>query len=206
MILKKVFSEKEFDIKETEEPDFILTNEKSKEKFGVEITELFINQSSARIKKIPNYISTILNGENERRYKAKEDIANLPTVKIYVKDERNNKRNIVLEKAVKIPTVSIEEYIEKVKQSIQTKNNKNYKNRCENVELVINDAEEFFYDKDILLLNKLLKNEELLRLVKNSIFRVIYIITKYNKEDVIITIGEKKNSVNLDEYEVVFEN
>lgn len=75
----------------------------------------------------------------------------------------------------------IEEYIEKVKQYIQSKNNKNYRNKCENVELVINDAEKFFYDKDILMLNKFLKNKELLNLVKHSIFRVVYIITKYSE-------------------------
>lgn len=206
MILSKVFSEKEFDIEETEKPDFILTNKKSQEEFGVEVTELFINQSSARIKKIPNYISQILNSEDERKYKTKDDITNLPTVKFYIKDNVNDTYSPVLENAVKIPTMSIEEYIEKVKQFIQSKNNKNYKNKCENVELVINDAEEFFYYKDVLMLNKFLKNKELLNLVKNSIFRVVYIITKYNKEDVIITIGAKKNSVNQDKYKVVSGN
>ena len=49
-ILNKVFSEKEFDIQETEEPDFLVANKKFQEEFGVEVTELFINQSSARIK------------------------------------------------------------------------------------------------------------------------------------------------------------
>ncbi len=201
-----MFNEKEFDIEETEKPDFLVTNKKFQEKFGVEVTELFINQSSARIKKIPNYIGQILNGEDERRYKTKEDITNLPIVKIYIKDNVNNTYSSVLEKAVKIPTMSIGEYIENVKKSIQKKNTKNYKNICESVELVVNDAEEFFYDKDILILNKFLKNKELLNLVKDSIFRVVYIVTKYNKEDVIITIGAKKNSVNQNEYKVVFGN
>lgn len=176
-----MFNEKEFDIEETEKPDFLVTNKKFQEKFGVEVTELFINQSSARIKKIPNYIGQILNGEDERRYKTKEDITNLPIVKIYIKDNVNNTYSSVLEKAVKIPTMSIGEYIENVKKSIQKKNTKNYKNICESVELVVNDAEEFFYDKDILILNKFLKNKELLNLVKDSIFRVVYIVTKYNK-------------------------
>ncbi len=54
-----MFNEKEFDIEETEKPDFLVTNKKFQEKFGVEVTELFINQSSARIKKIPNYIGQI---------------------------------------------------------------------------------------------------------------------------------------------------
>lgn len=120
-ILNKVFSEKEFDIEETEEPDFLVTNKKFQEKFGVEVTELFINQSSARIKKIPNYIGQILNGEDERRYKTKDDITNLPTVKIYIKDNVKNTYSPVLEKAVKIPTMSIEEYIENVKNLYKRK-------------------------------------------------------------------------------------
>lgn len=72
MILNKVFSEKEFDIEKTEKTDFILTNEKSKEKFDVEITELFINQ------------------KDEKRYATKEDIKNLPTVVIYTKMQVKN--------------------------------------------------------------------------------------------------------------------
>ena len=42
-ILNKVFSEKEFDIQETEEPDFLVANKKFQEEFGVEVTELYIN-------------------------------------------------------------------------------------------------------------------------------------------------------------------
>lgn len=187
-------------IEKTEEPDFILTNRKINEMFAVEITELFINQSSARIKKIHNYVSNIINGKDEKRYADKEDIENLPVAKIYVKNRYNQYDKVT--DAVKLPIVTIEKYIDKIKKIIKTKSDKNYRNKCEKVELFINDTEEFFYDKDVITMNKFVCNKDLVDQVKNSIFSTVYILTKYNKEDVIITVG-KVNLIDTDKYEVI---
>lgn len=187
-------------IEKTEEPDFILTNRKTNEMFAVEITELFINQSSARIKKIHNYVSNIINGKDEKRYADKEDIENLPVAKIYVKNRYNQYDKVT--DAVKLPIVTIEKYIDKIKKIIKTKSDKNYRNKCEKVELFINDTEEFFYDKDVITMNKFVCNNDLVDQVKNSIFSTVYILTKYNKQDVIITVG-KVNLIDTDKYEVI---
>ncbi|MFR5684284.1 MAG: hypothetical protein ACLUD1_09610 [Clostridia bacterium] len=177
-----------------------MINRKTNEVFGVEITELFINQSSERIKNIHNYVSNIINGKDEKRYADKEDIENLPVAKIYVKNRYNQYDKVT--DAVKVPIVTIEKYIDKIKKIIKTKSDKNYRNKCEKVELFINDTEEFFYDKDVITMNKFVCNKDLVDQVKNSIFSTVYILTKYNKEDVIITVG-KVNLIDTDKYEVI---
>ena len=94
-----------------------MINRKTNEAFGVEITELFINQSSARIKNIHNYVSNIINGKDEKRYADKEDIENLPVAKIYVKNRYNQYDKVT--DAVKLPIVTIEKYIDKIKKIIK---------------------------------------------------------------------------------------
>ena len=51
-------------------------------------------------------------------------------------------------------------------------------------------------------MNKFVCNKDLVDQVKNSIFSTVYILTKYNKEDVIITVG-KVNLIDTDKYEVI---
>lgn len=112
----------------------------------------------------------------------------MPVVNIYVKKDNEYKDLI---EAVRTPVITIENYIDKIKLIIRDKNKKSYKKKCEKIELFIYDSEEYFYNKDIIIVNKLLVNKEILELVENSMFTTVYILTKYNEKSAIITIGQK---------------
>lgn len=197
-ILNRLYNHNLYIIEKTEEPDFILTNKETNEIFGVEITELFINESSARIKKKPDYMQRIIGGIDNNRYLDKNDIKELPAVKIYAKNINNEYEEMI--DAVQMPRLTVEGYIDKIKKIVETKNKKNYRDKYQKVELFIYDTEDYFYSKDKNTMYKLLNNKDLLDLVKNSIFSGVYIFTKYNREDVTIAIREKEDSK---EYEIL---
>ncbi|MEG6585324.1 hypothetical protein [Dendrosporobacter sp. 1207_IL3150] len=54
-IVNLIYSDVEYQITPSEEPDFIIINKKAKYSFGVEVTEYYHNESNARIRNIPNY-------------------------------------------------------------------------------------------------------------------------------------------------------
>ncbi|WP_420768268.1 hypothetical protein ACNR9V_12935 [Parageobacillus thermoglucosidasius] len=69
-ILKSVYkTEKYKEVKQIEEPDFIITNH-SNIKFGVEVTEYYYSETDARLRKIQNYFQDLINHE---RYGHKQD-------------------------------------------------------------------------------------------------------------------------------------
>lgn len=72
-ILDMVFSEKEYNIESSEEPDFILTHKRGGFKIGVEITEFFRSEASARIHNIDGYIDAVIDPENSKRKLNKGD-------------------------------------------------------------------------------------------------------------------------------------
>lgn len=61
-ILRKIYTNKKIKIKPSEEPDFIIEFEN--EKFGVEITEYYYNEASARLKNYKGYIEKILKSDS----------------------------------------------------------------------------------------------------------------------------------------------
>ena len=64
-ILNEIYTDNMFEIQESEQPDFVLKNKNNNEKFGVEVTELYHNESSARLKNYPGYFEKIL--EKQRK-------------------------------------------------------------------------------------------------------------------------------------------
>lgn len=61
-ILRKVYTNEKIKIKLSEEPDFII--EYKMEKFGVEITEYYYNEASARLKNYKGYTEKILKSDS----------------------------------------------------------------------------------------------------------------------------------------------
>lgn len=61
-ILRKVYTNEKIKIKPSEEPDFIIECEM--EKFGVEITEYYYNEASARLKNYKGYTEKILKSDS----------------------------------------------------------------------------------------------------------------------------------------------
>ena len=57
-VLKRIYTSNKIRIQSSERPDFII--ESKKEKFGVEITEYYYNETSARLKNYKGYAEKIL--------------------------------------------------------------------------------------------------------------------------------------------------
>lgn len=76
-VLKCVYDIEHFHVEESEKPDYILNNRCRPDlsKFGVEITELFANDSHARISNTLGYFDDII---DKGKYIHKDDVANLP--------------------------------------------------------------------------------------------------------------------------------
>lgn len=73
-ILHVIYNPNEYDIIEFEQPDFILEDKNGNE-FGVEITQLYLDESSARLKNKPNYLEDII--QNNKLDKRDVGILNL---------------------------------------------------------------------------------------------------------------------------------
>ena len=100
-ILNSLYSEQENTIEESERPDFILSKD-GKRKFGVEITELFYNESSARLKKHKEYGGKILKLNTQKKYMHKDDITNLVPIKLYYKLKDNEEYQYFADTVAKV--------------------------------------------------------------------------------------------------------
>lgn len=172
-ILKRVFGEN-IVYEESEQPDFILKYGENV-KHGVEITELYYDGTSARIKN-ERYIKELL---EEKKHWHKDDKKKLKVHDITYYSQEKGYLPIELP-ALFLPKYNIRDYVKSLKQTIESKNEK-LKKYCSDISkycmLVIYDKENPFeklQEKDIA---ERLFNAELSKVVRESDYREIYLIT-----------------------------
>lgn len=186
IILNKLYNYKNiknskqfFEIIESERPDFIIKAQD--ETFGVEITEFYYNESTARLKNYPGYFNKIISSTSNKVLD-KKDIGILSHNKLYIKNPITNKYNFVADTveakyhenylSCQIPRYQDIEPI--ILEIIKNKNHKAKKySNLDYFELFINDAENYF--EKINLNNQ--NTEKLLYEVTKSRFRRIYIFS-----------------------------
>lgn len=175
-ILKKVFGEN-IEYEECEQPDFILKYGENI-KYGVEITELYFDGTSARIKN-GKYIKELL---EEKKYWHKDDkkILNVQDVSYFSKEKGYSHIQLPI---LFLPKYNIRDYAKSLKKSIDLKNKKLQK-YCsiisKNCMLVIYDKENPFEklnEKDIA---KQLFISELSTSIREANYKEIYLITGIN--------------------------
>ena len=76
-----------FDLVENECPDFLIQLSENLPYFGIEVTEFYESETSARIDRIPNYSCDLLSGKD---YKHKDDRFALDVAKIDIVKEDNS--------------------------------------------------------------------------------------------------------------------
>lgn len=177
-ILKQIYS-KNCEFASTEEPDFIVKIEN--EKFGVEVTSFFYNESSARLKKMPGYTRKILNSTDDsvldKRDKDRlfHDLLYLKIDgrweyidnRVSVKYSENQKKNVLPE---------YQEIEEKILRIIDRKNKKAEKyQKLDYLELIIKDEEAIPFK----ISEPIGKSEKILKSVMNSKFKRLYFLSKY---------------------------
>jgi len=165
----------------TESPDFICIKSGSPV-LGVEITELFTNETDARLDKIDGYSLALLNGGDFRHKEDKENIK-VDRVK-YIK--KGNDDGPEIDAIIhELPNFSqranllIKTIIEKEGKA------EKYLESCSKVDLIINDASRLFwfekYENIFFPLSRLIDRQVII----DSKFREIFLITACKKNSII---------------------
>lgn len=188
VILRRIYNKKNDNLYELledkgEKPDFILKDIKTNEKFGVEVTKLYYNQSTARLKEIPNYETKLLKNGIPRK-----DKDTLGRHQIYV--SINNNWVYLLDR-IGHKFGKYDDYIDKLVSIInnKTKKAKNYQSLTY-LELFIDDREDFFNFKNISELKKLDESEEIWNAIEKSPFRRIYLFTIIGQQKMLKIFGD----------------
>lgn len=196
-ILEKIYSPSKFTIEDNEPLDFLIIEDNYI--FGVEITRLYYNEGFGRLKNKTNYKSELEKG----KYIHKDDYNNLKIKSTYIWVPSDNKYHFIFNKVTYTkPTES--EFVNIIVEKIKFKNKKfvQYsKTRAEWFELIISDENEYFeYEPKLSKENEQMIIDE----VNNSIFKTVYILSKYKGIDLLHVIGEvpkfllkKTNSVSM---------
>ena len=186
-ILNKVYNVDNEDryrlIEEKEAPDFVLEDLKTNETFGVEITKLYYNQSTARLKEIPNYEAKLLKNGIPRK-----DKGTLGVHKIYISIDDEW---VYLTDSIGHNLGKYDDYIDALVNVINTKTEKAKKyKKLDYLELFIDDRENFFFFKKIEDFKKFDKSEKIWNAIDKSPFRRIYLFTIINKQEMLRIAGD----------------
>ena len=187
-ILKMIFGGK-VSFRESEQPDFILEYGKGVE-YGVEITELFYNGTSARLKN-GKYINELL---TEKKYRHKED-KKQELVKDITYYAQDNGYSPVKMQAVFIPQHSHRDYFDSLLHAIKEKNSKLCKydpSIRENCILIIYDRETLFKKVDTFQGIP----ADLADTIRHSNYEEIFIVTNINGKDQYLSL--KREIFNSD--------
>ena len=161
-------------ILESERPDFIC--EVSQEiKFGIEVTDFFLSESVARLRRIPNYAAELL---TTKVYRHKDDRNRIRIGKVsYSNHQTGEEREF---EALIGEKRTINDVVHRIKSSIEAKTAKSAGYSIATVDLIVRDVD------SLAEFNEL---EELMRVInltgaENSIlkskFREIYLLTTTN--------------------------
>lgn len=198
-ILSKIYNSNKIVIKNHEQPDFLI--ETDNVKFGVEITEFYLNESVARLINYPGYKERILNS-NDNSVLDKADVGVLSKHEMYILDKTDNKYKFLFDfVAVKYDdnlnfhSRPSYEFIEnKIIDIISTKNEKSKEyDKFDYTELIIQSMEMISEE----YLKKLSLSKKILDVVDKSSFKRMYLlIDRY-----LLVCGENP-SENIELYNV----
>lgn len=205
IILKQVYKKDKVEITESEKPDFIING--IKERFGVEITEYYYNESSARLKNKSGYFDKIIKSKDDSVL-TKKDKGLITREAIYIKDTTDDKFKFVMDtvglKYNDKYEFNVEPAYEDVEKQlidrIEEKNEKakEYK-KLDYYELFIQDKENYF-GKNSNRLEQLKNSKLLLDAIYKSNYKRLYIFSNNH----LCIIGEKPNE-NMLKYGMVNE-
>lgn len=179
-ILNMIFSEEDYYIVDSEEPDFILNNKKLQGKFGVEITESYKDEANARLIHRQNYIDLIINPENNKgKGKVnKGDRSKLPVHEITLLNDDNTLGDTL--KGIVSNARNPYDVGNTLLGCIENKENKlgNYQKQASQNYLIIYDMEGFLYGENSEKIYEYITNKSLFNMLTQSKFREIYVITQ----------------------------
>jgi len=182
-ILSKIFKKPfEYNILKSEKPDFIISYNSRANKtvnVGMEITELYYNDSSARLKNKNEYVKNVIDGE--KIHKKDKGAFDVREVTYFPQGDvsKSFKTKMLFEK-----NYSIDDYRRAFLQTLTKKNKKRvaYQEGLEQTGLVIYDKEKHFKKLSKYDFIRFFFNENIMEEIKSSPFEEIYLITQFEGE------------------------
>jgi hypothetical protein len=174
-ILDLVYKSQEtFTIFHQDKPDFLITNNVG-DTFGVEITQLFTNESDARLKNIPNYTEELL---DKKKYRHKNDIKVLKVENILI--EKPDGRKIETEAIIQ-KSPQPKDYLQKLISIIESKNKlkEEYSKDISHTNLIIHDNSDIFSLRNPDDFYNDLYTEEVAKAIVQNDFHEIFLITRF---------------------------
>ncbi|MBS5822256.1 MAG: hypothetical protein KID00_00105 [Clostridium argentinense] len=179
-ILNMIFSNQEYSIVDSEEPDFILTNKKLQVKFGVEITKSYKDEANARLMHREHYIDLIIDPENNKDKGKinKGDRSKLPVHELTILNDDNTLGNTI--RGIVSKARHPNDLGNTLLGCIENKENKlgNYQKQANQNYLIIYDMEGFLYGENSEKIYEYIANKSLFNMLTKSKFREIYVITQ----------------------------
>ncbi|MFK3648018.1 hypothetical protein ACI2IY_06210 [Lysobacter enzymogenes] len=161
-----------------EVPDFICLRD-DKPVLGVEVTELWQHETDARLSKVSGYFGSLLDG-GEVIHKDDRVIAKVETIQIVPHDS--------LEPIAEVPAImrkhpSPAERARLLGAVLEAKEKRSsdYLNRCDHVDLVIDDRSMLFLFSDFEQLIRPISGDSIRKRVTSSCFREIFLLTHPEK-------------------------
>ena len=166
-------------IKRNERPDFRLKYKCLKYYYGVEVTEFYFDETSARLRNIPDYLGDLL---SDKKYLHKKDRKTLKIEKVTIiskEGENKGEPEAIIHKSPSLLFCQ-----EKINQIIREKNNKyrKYNKTLHHINLIINDSEGFLFRIEAKDFYNIFYTHNIIESVVNSNFREIYFITRVEKD------------------------
>lgn len=169
--------------------------------FGVEVTEFFLSQSAARLRRIPGYCGELL---KERRYRHKDDKIRTPVEKvIYRSDETGEECEIegILGEEYTIDTV-----LQRLKNLIVVKNEKHgeYTTNVAPVDLIISDVDCVSRCDGLDVLIRAIARNDAAQAICKSGFREIYLVTEQKAKNVCVPLRANLFMAEVYTYQSIF--
>lgn len=172
-ILEMVYELSRYDrVIPTERPDFELVRRPNMKPFGVEITQLFFNESIARVNLIPGYVTRLCSGGSHLH---KKDVKVLQPVRVEITDQEGNNRR-TNQPVVITETPTLAAFRDRLCQVIREKSEKGYDPaNYSHINLVILDWFRLKFDASKYLTDRFFDDEVRLAL-KESPFREVFLV------------------------------
>lgn len=183
-ILDFLYLEKDFKIENFERPDFILTTP-SNLKFGVEVTEFFIRESNARLKKMDSYLDELI---DSKKYRHKNDYQELKVDEIKI-IKTNNKEEIRTTAIIQQPP-SYEDFINRFNSTLKNKNERfeKYDNNLNHINLIISDESNYLSSIKLEEYFTIIFKPNVIESIKNSKFKEIFFVLRIDNHKVALPL------------------
>lgn len=182
-LINKVYNKKDYIIKESEQPDFIIKKKGEKKEFGVEVTKLYYSQSSAKLKIYPKYREKFLKEGIPRK-----DQGYLGIHQLYIQYEG---QWVHIGDTIDQSFKSYDDYIDAIISTIEVKNKKikNYQ-KLDYYELFIDDKEQYLQFKNMKEFQKMWQSKKLQEVYNKTPYKRIYFFTVIDGRQVMYMMGE----------------